>query len=424
MSQCRSRTASDVTANRKRRPQIKPNHIPVPRYKYATDAGTALLSMGFRPFFLLAGLWAATALGAAIAMMHGAIPTPAPYDPIAWHSHEMLFGFVAATLTGFLLTAIPNWTGRLPLQGMPLLGLVLLWIAGRAAMILSGWIGIMPAALIDLAFLGTVLAATLREIISGKNWKNLPIVAALGVLLAGNLTIHLEMMEVIVGDGLGERLSIAVIVLLITLVGGRVVPSFSLNWMKKQGHRRLPASFGLVDGLTLAATLAALGWWTVQPEGRVTGALAAVAAAANLVRLLRWRGWATVSNPLLWVLHLGYLWIPTGLALMALSQWSDVVPASGALHALTIGAIGTMTMGIMSRATLGHSGRPLQAGPVLALAYGLVSLAAAARILSSLVDTGAQALLWSAASSWILAFLLFVFACGPILVRPKPDSTP
>lgn len=378
--------------------------------------------MGFRPFFLLAGLWAATALALFVANMQGVMVLPSYLDPVTWHWHEMLFGFVAATFTGFLLTAIPNWTGHLPLQGNSLLFLVLVWIAGRLALAFADLIGALPAAIIDVSFLAVVLILTLREIIAGKNWRNLPIIAAVAFFLLGNTLIHAEALEFIATDGLGQRLSVAIMILMITLIGGRIVPSFTRNWLKKQGHERLPAPFGVMDGGTLAVTLLALGWWTVQPEGLLTGIFAAIAAAANLIRLSRWRGWSTGAEALVWVLHLGYLWIPVGLALLALSQWWPSLPPSGALHALTAGAMGTMTLAVMSRATMGHTGRGLHAGPALTAAYGLVSLAAASRIASSVLDVAAEALLWIAALSWIAGFVIFLAVCGPMLLTGSPKA--
>ena len=381
-----------------------------------------LFSMGFRPFFLLAGIWAAAALGLFIVFLHGG-PAPASYlDASTWHIHEMLFGFVAATLTGFLLTAIPNWTGHLPLQGRPLMALAALWIAGRAALLMPELITPLAAALIDMSFLTMVLGLALRKIIAGRNWRNLPIAGAVGLFLTGNGLIHVEALEIIAIDGLGARLSLAVIIVLISLVGGRIVPSFTRNWLKKQGHTYLPASFGPLDGITLAITIIALSLWTALPDGPVTASLLALAGLSHLIRLARWRGWQTGAEPLVWVLHLGYLWIPAGLLLMGLSHLWTELPPSGALHALTIGAMGTMTVAVMSRATLGHTGRDLHAGPGLTTAYVLVSLAALLRVVASAWDGGGLGMLWIAAASWITAFVIFLLVCGPMLLFRNPAA--
>ena len=389
----------------------------------ASGGGPALLALGFRPFFLFAGLWAPIELGLSLAMIRGHVVLPTAFDAVAWHVHEMLFGYVAAVFAGFLLTAIPNWTGRLPLRGLPLLALAVPWLAGRAAVATSGLIGAWPAAVIDVAFLLALAAVALREIAAGRNWRNLPIVGAAVLLALCNALSHAELMGLVESDGLAARLAIAVMISLIGLVGGRIVPSFTRNWLVKRGAARLPAAFGRFDRLTVAVTAMALLTWAAAPESLAGALLAAAAAALNLARLGRWRGLATGAEPLLWVMHLGYLWIPLGLALLALSHWLAAVPQSGAVHALTAGAIATMTMAVMSRATLGHSGRPLHAGAGLTAAYLLLTLAVVTRIAAALWSALQAPLLTVAATAWIAAFLFFMAICGPMLVtRPPPPA--
>lgn len=378
--------------------------------------------MGFRPFFLLSGIWAAMALGLFISQLNGFLTPPDYFDMVTWHLHEMLFGFVAATLTGFLLTAIPNWTGNLPLQGGPLMALAALWLAGRVAMLLPEAVTPEIAALIDISFLIVVLLVTLREIVAGRNWRNLPIVGALGLFATGNILIHAEALDMIETDNLGQRLSLAVIVALIMLVGGRVVPSFTRNWLKKRGETGLPAGFGMPDIGTMAVTIVALGLWIATPENPVAASALVLAGLLNLWRLLRWRGWRTSAEALVWVLHAGYLWIPVGLFLLGVSHFWPSLPATGALHALTVGAIGTMTLAVMSRATLGHTGRDLYAGAGLTIVYLAVSFAAVTRVTAAMVDATTQALLWIASGAWILAFVVFVAVCGPMLALRKPGS--
>jgi uncharacterized protein involved in response to NO len=378
-----------------------------------------LFSIGFRPFFLVAGLWAAISLGLFIAILLGGV-TFAPYGgALTWHIHEMLFGFLAATLTGFLLTAIPNWTGRLPLQGPALIGLTGLWVAGRIAMLMPESFTPMIAALIDWSFLVTLLLFVLREIIVGKNWRNLPISLALAMFIGGNGLIHLEVLETIPDTGLGIRLSVATFVMLLTLIGGRIIPSFTGNWLKKRNVEKLPSPIGPIDAVTMAITFGALGFWIVLPDGPLTAAFLILAGLANLIRLARWRGWHTGDEALVWVLHLGYGWISLGLLLLGASYWWSALPQSGALHALTAGAMGTMTMAVMSRATLGHTGHDLHAGTRLTLAYILVSIAAGSRIIASVWQEAAPSLLWGAAGAWILAFTIFIAVCGPLLVSRK-----
>ena len=395
------------------------DHAPIPRTRSFT--GPAVFSQGFRPFFLLAGLWAIAALALSIGMFQGWIGLPTAFGAVDWHFHEMLFGYVAAALAGFLLTAIPNWTGALPMQGAPLIGLVLLWIAGRVAVMGSDWIGAGAAAAIDLGFLAVLGGVTAREIVSGRNWRNLPPVLAIALFLVCNALSHAAALGLVDADGVARRGGIAVVVMLITLIGGRIIPSFTRNWLVKRNAAALPASFGGFDRAALGITLAALGAWAVAADTTVAASLVALAAAANLVRLMRWQGFATRSEPLLWVLHLGYFWIPAGLALLAASLWWPSISSTAALHALTAGAFGTMTLAVMSRATLGHTGRALTAGPGLAAAFVLVTCAALARVLASLFDATALPLVTIAAASWIAAFLCYLMVCGPMFFAAKPN---
>lgn len=380
-------------------------------------SGLAILSQGFRPFFLVAGLWAPLSMGLFIAIFEGIIALPTAFDVITWHYHELLFGYVSAVLAGFALTAIPNWTGRLPLQGAPLLALVLAWLAGRVAIALSALIGPWAAAAVDLLFLAALATVVLREIIAGRNWRNLPVATAVVLFFLGNGLVHAGALGLLDSAGRTPKLSVAVIIALIALIGGRITPSFSRNWLAKRGAERLPASFGGFDKLSLVTTVIALAWWAIAPAGLVTSGLTALAAVLNLARQVRWQGLATRPEPLLWVMHVAYLWIPVGLALIALAAWQPGVPLSAALHALTVGAIGTMTVAVMSRATLGHTGQPLHAGTGLTLAFVLVTTAALLRIAASLSDTWFAALAWSAATAWCLGFVLFLGICGPHLIR-------
>ena len=387
-------------------------------------SGLMVLADGFRPFFLLAGIWAPIALVLSIEMIQGRIVLPTAFDTVSWHFHEMLFGYVVAAIAGFLLTAVPNWTGQLPLRGLPLFGLVLLWLAGRVAVAISGVIGVWPTALIDLSFLFVLAVVVLREIVSGRNWRNLPIVLVITLLLACNALFHVEIAGISDSDRLARRLAIGVVVVLITLVGGRIIPSFTRNWLAKSGAEKFPAAFGNFDRVALIVTLIALGYWTVAPESAIAAACIGVAAILNYLRLARWRGHASIREPLLVVMHIGYLWIPVGLTLLAISTWLSAVSQTAALHALTVGAMGTMTLAVMSRVVLGHTGRTLHAGIGLVMVYLLVTLAAFLRVGSVLSNETYTSLLTAAAIAWIAAFILFVGICGPMLVARRPDSCP
>jgi len=393
----------------------------IPRYR--TWHGPALLQQGFRPFFLAAGLWAAGALILWPAMLTGAVALPTAFDPVTWHAHEMLFGFAGATIAGFLLTAVPNWTGRLPLQGLPLAGLAALWLAGRVAVAVSAWTSPPAAAALDLAFLAALLGAVAREILAGRNWRNLPVCLALATLLLANALTHLDALGLAATGPAGIRLGTAVLVALITLVGGRIVPSFTANWLKKRGETRLPAPFGRFDQATLLLTLAALLAWTMAPAGQLTAVAALAAGLANALRLARWRGHRTLAEPLVAVLHLGYAWIPAGLFLTDIGAWSpDLVPPVAGLHALTAGAIGTMTLAVMTRATLGHTGRALTAGRGTLVIYACVTLGALFRVVAPIAPD--LPMLSLSALLWAGAFLLFAAVYGPLLCRADLGRVP
>lgn len=386
------------------------------------DTGPAVLSMGFRPFFPLAAIWAAVALPLSVEMIRGRAALPTAFDAIAWHYHEMLFGYVAAAIAGFLLTAIPNWTGRPPIRGLPLLGLVLVWVAGRAAVALSARIGAGPAMAIDLLFVAALLAIAAREIMAARNWRNLPVIGILGLFFLGNAFSHLQAMGWPIGTDLARRLPLALVIMLILLIGGRIVPNFTRNWLKARGAAALPAPFDHVDRAGLAAAVVALIAWIFWPQAPATGVLALLGAVLSLVRIGRWRGAATLREPLLAVLHIGYLWIPIGLLLLAASSVFIAVPQTAGVHALTAGAIGTMTLAVMSRATFGHSGRPLTAGPGLTGAFALVNAAALLRIVASLWPALYMPFLSAAMFFWLAAFILFLAICGPPALRRAPGS--
>jgi uncharacterized protein involved in response to NO len=399
-----------------------PDHTPIPRLR--PWAGSALLAYGFRPFFLAAGVWAAVALALWLAALRGPWSLPTALTPLAWHVHEMIFGFAAAALAGFLLTAIPNWTGRLPLQGRPLLLLVLLWLAGRMAMVTSAIIGPIPAAALDLAFLVAVLAAAGREVAAGRNWRNLPVLAAVALLVIGNALFHAEVVGLGDATAAAWRLSIGVLVALIVLIGGRIVPSFTRNWLVKRDAARLPAPFGSVDRLTIVVSVLALATWVALPDSWACAALAALAALGNGVRLARWRGDLTTPEPLVFVLHLAYAWIPLAFALLALAAAGFDVPELAAVHGFGAGAIATMILAVMTRATLGHTGRALRADGMTTAIYALATIAAAARLASALYPQAYAPMLWTSGLAWIAAFGLFVLHFGPMLARPRPDGKP
>ena len=379
--------------------------------------GPALLSYGFRPFFLLGSAYAGLEVLAWLPMFFGELSLTTAFSPPDWHVHEMLFGYVAAVVAGFLLTAIPNWTGRLPLQGNPLLGLVAAWLAGRIAVALSAEIGWLLAALVDGAFLVLMASAVAREIFAGKNWRNLKIVVILALLAIDNLAFHLE--AHIEGNArYAARFGIGLVIFLIMVVGGRIVPSFTRNWLMRRDPGRLPAPFDRLDVGCMVLSAAALVLWALHPDGRGTGAALAAAGVANAVRLARWAGDRTVADRLVVILHVGFAFVPLGFGLAALAAFG-VAPPSAGVHAWTVGAIGIMTLAVMSRASLGHAGRPLAASPGLQAIYLLAALAAIARIAAALLPDWSMTLLHVAAFAWAAAFLGFAGLYAPLLCLPK-----
>ncbi|MDX3810031.1 NnrS family protein [Bosea thiooxidans] len=394
---------------------------PIPRLR--AYEGPALLSYGFRPFFLLAALQAGLTILVWLLVVTGRIAIPTTFAPVDWHIHEMLFGYQAAAIGGFLLTAIPNWTGRLPVQGKPLLVLVLAWLAGRIAVALSAVIGWRLAMSIDALFLLLLAGSAGREIVSGRNWRNLKVVVLIGLLLMANLAFHLEA-RLAGSTDFSRRFAIAVVLLLVALVAGRIVPSFTRNWLAQRRQGRMPVAFGRYDKIVLAVSATVLAVWVALPEARATGVALAVAAALHLFRLARWAGDRTWRNPLLVILHVGYLFVPLGFALTAAASLGIVAPAAG-LHAWTAGAFGIMTLAVMSRASLGHTSRPLVATTATQLCYVLVIVGTVARICSAL-GHGPVALLHVAGLGWSLGFLIFAAAYWQVLTGPRlgPKVTP
>ena len=382
----------------------------------------ALLSYGFRLFFLGAALWACIAMVLWIGLLSGSWSFAIGYGVVAWHAHEFLFGYIAAVMTGFLLTAIPNWTGRLPLQGMPLLALFLLWLAGRGAMLLTDWIGTGAAATIDCVYLITVTAVISREIIAGSNWRNLRVVVLVALTAIANVVFQAEVL-VYGGPNYGLRLAVAAIVALIMVVGGRVTPSFTSNWLTRQGSQSRPAPLGRFDIGSIAFGAIALIAWVAAPDWYGAAALLIVMAIAQAARLSRWTGARTWREPMLFVLHLGYAFVPLGALLLSTSIfWPRIVPTSGALHAWTTGGMGLMTLAIMTRATLGHTGRDMSSGPTTVAIYGAMLVAALARIAAPLLPAFYYQMLLTAGAGWFLAFAVFVLTFGPMLMRAKQTA--
>jgi uncharacterized protein involved in response to NO len=386
--------------------------IPVPRLRLR-DRWT-LLSSGFRPFFLFGSIYASLAILIWLPVFTGELDLTTTFAPRDWHVHEMLYGYLPAVITGFLFTAIPNWTGRLPIRGTPLLGLVVLWLAGRVCVTFSAEIGWLAAILVDASFLLLVAAAAAREIIAGRKWNNLNVVVLVVLLLAGNVAFHLEAHFHGAAD-ISIRIGIAVVVMLISLIGGRIIPSFTRNWLARENPGRLPAPFGRFDMVVVATSALVLLFWVVWPNGAATGVALGLAGCLHLVRLGRWAGDRTWRERLVLILHIGYAFVPIGFLLNAASAFG-LIPQSAGLHAWMAGAAGVMTLAMMSRATLGHTGQKLNASASTQAIYAAAIIAVVARICAVIEPLHSMALLHLAAFAWAAAFMGFAISFGPVLI--------
>ncbi|BBK40434.1 short-chain dehydrogenase [Allostella vacuolata] len=377
-----------------------------------------ILRDGFRPLFLGAAAWAVVALGLWLAALSGGPSPGGSHGALAWHVHEMVFGVAAGVVGGFLLTAVPSWTGQPKAAGLPLAAIAAAWAAGRIAMLAPDAPGLAASAVLDLAFPVVLLVRTAMQVAAGRNWRNLPMVAGGLLLLAGNGVYHADMAGLVPGGATaGPEIGLFTIVLLIALIGGRIVPAFTRNWLMMSGRGEpLPVSQAWFDGLVVALTVAASALWIAGAEGPLPAAAAGLAAVAHAVRLARWQGWRTTAEPLVLVLHLGYLWVAVGFALMAASLVATgIVPRAATLHAFGAGAMATMMLAMMTRATLGHTGRKLAADGATVAIYLLVTVAAVARVGATLASDLHQPGLILSGLAWMSAFLLYVGVYGPKL---------
>jgi len=377
---------------------------------------------GFRPFFLLGPAWAVIALALWLMAAAGGLALPSAFAPLVWHRHEMLFGFVGAIVAGFLLTAIPNWTGRPAIAGLPLAALAGLWAAGRVAVLVSAWTAPAAAAVLDVGFYVGLAGLVAWETLASRN-RNLPIAALVLLLGVANAADHAGAAGFLRDGDLGMRAGLCVVVMMISVIGGRIIPAFTRNWMVKQGvARRLPGPSTPFDLAVLAATAASLLAWTAAPDWPPTGWMLAAAGCLQALRLSRWGGLRSARDPLVLILHVGYLWVPAGLLLLGASILGASVPRSAAIHALTAGAMGTMVLAVMTRAILGHTGRELVADLPTTLIFGLITVGAAVRVAAPFGFFDYAVGVEAAAVAWAGALVLFLYRFGPVLFRHRLDS--
>lgn len=390
----------------------------IPRYD-----GPAFLSNGFRPFFLSAALFAGLAIPLWVFIFTGISGSDFLYAPREWHVHEMLYGFLPAVMTGFLLTAIPNWTGRAPLRGTALLSLWLLWLAGRL-LLAWPWVGSITSAIVDGAFLVVLATFVWREIASGGSKSQMPIALVISLYAGANVLFHVLGLRGVPTD-LAERLALAFIMLLLTMIGGRVTPNFTREWLAQEQMAERVAAFSRFDGLAILLVVAAAAAWIVQPDSHVAGGLLVMAGLVNFFRLIRWSGWLAWREPLVLILNIGYGWLVLSLLALGGALLGIGLPRPNAVHVLSTGAVGVMTLAIMTRASLGHTGRPRHAGPVTILIYVLVNAGAVLRVFVPTPESPTAltyGMLGLAAVGWSGAYLLFALNYGPFLVRPSLDE--
>lgn len=381
----------------------------------------AWAAKGFRPFFLLAGGFAALIVPLWLLELAGVVQLDAYLGPMYWHAHEMVFGFTAAVIAGFLLTAVGNWTGRETAAGASLLALVGLWLAGRVAFAAMAVLPRPVIACADLAFLPALALVIGRRLIGARSRRNYPVLGIVVALWLANLAIHLDANRVLAGWQWRAMLAaIDVVVLLILLVAARIFPMFTRNATQVASIHNLPA----LDAATLAAMAALTIVDVVRPDSPASNVLAGATAALALARSVPWGARHSVRQPLLWILHVGHAWVVIGLGLRAAAGLTGAVLLTSSVHALTVGAIGCTTLGMMARVSLGHSGRPLVAPLPVALAFGVLTLAAAVRVLGPFALSLYPVAVYISGALWTLAFAAFTIRYARILVEPRADGRP
>jgi uncharacterized protein involved in response to NO len=397
-------------------------HERIAEAKRKAEEGPIILQQSFRPFFMAAGVWAMLAVPFWVLNFAGFLVLPDGFDGSIWHQHEMLFGFASAAIAGFILTAIPNWTGRLPVSGWRLGMLIGFWLAGRVGFLSAASIGSVATAVLDLSCLTTLALMIARELISGKNWRNLPVLLLISLFTLGNWLIHLELNGFTETADIGLRLLTFVLAILVAVIGGRIVPSFTRNWLVRSGATDLPEPMGKFDTIALAALVIFVVAQITVPDQPATSYLALLAGGLHGLRMLRWKGWSVVSEPLMWVLHLGYAWLAVALILIGLSGITDLVPATAAIHALTVGAFGTMIMAVMTRASLGHTGRELAATPATTAMFVLITIASLSRVVAPFASDISLSLIWLSGVCWTLAYGLFTVLYFPVFTQPRQQA--
>ena len=399
--------------------------LPPPAERPSFDA---FFSYGFRPFFLGAAVYAVLAMllwlgwiaSVALGWPQGWLLVAG--SPFAWHAHEIVFGFATAAIGGFLLTAVPNWTGALPLSGFPLVVLFAVWLLGRVAMGLSAVVPYPLVMIADGAFLPLLGGFAALQLFTRPAARNLVFLAMIVAMMICNIVSHLGNAGYLDVDPMAAiRAAMLIVIVMIAVIGGRIIPAFTHNWLNGQRPPvPMPRRIRWLDMTALVSLVVFVLFDTLAAGWVLVGTAALVAAIANGGRLVLWRGFATHAEPIVWVLHLGYAWIVIGLLLAALSAFTNEIPPAVVSHAFGTGAIGTMILAVMSRASLGHTGRRLVAPRVIVATYHLVTLAALLRVIAPLLPAQSYSpMLLAAGLAWAASFLLFALVYAPILTTPR-----
>lgn len=394
-----------------------------------TAAGTrtpAILSYGFRPFFLLGALYAVLMIGLWVPWFLGLIRVPSEFTPVVWHAHELLFGFIPAIIAGFLLTAVASWTSRPPVSGWLLATLVVFWLAGRLAVAASREADELVVAAICLVFPAALTIVIAWEVASAGNKRNFKVAALIGCLAAADAAFHYEAW--LTGRAkLATTIAVALILILLMVIAGRIIPSFTANWLKANRPGAMPKSFAPFDLGSMAVSIAALGCWVAAkrlPETSMVlgyiGVLMLAAAVVNLMRQARWQPLRTFSEPLVAILHVGYLFVPFGFALIGASLLLDDIGLEVAgLHAWTTGAFATMILAMMTRVTRGHTGNALTAPWGTVAIYVCIIISALTRVGASILPEMTLVLIPVSGAAWIAAFLGFIVFYGRMLLTAR-----
>ncbi len=379
----------------------------------AHQQGLPFWSHGFRPFFFSAALFAGIAIPVWVLMQTGTYDLEGTIPQRAWHIHEMIFGFLACVMTGFLLTALPNWTDSPPMSGVPLMGLLTVWVIGRLAMSLP-WFSPLLSVLVDSVFLVVVAVIVWQKIMAAKAWDRLPMGVLISLFASANVLFHVLWMSQTVVD-VAVRMALTIMMVLLALIGGKIIPSFTEDFFAEKAVVKQLAAFSSFDGFSILLLVVTGVAWMIAPEATGVGYAFLSAGVLHLFRLTRWYGWLTASEPLVLILHIGYGWLAMSFLILGTSILGIGIDQEDALHALTAGAVGVMTLAVMTRASLGHTGRAKHAGSLTLIIFLLVNVGAALRVFGpSLEWLGDRSLVW-AGGCWSGAYLLFAMGYGHML---------